>query len=55
MRNAQAHKLQWSGPTVHSSTVAISNEALSVNGFKWYMKCGLVSAFPIRDKSLDLF
>ena len=22
MRNAQAHKLQWSGPTVHSSTVA---------------------------------
>ena len=21
MRNAQAHKLQWSGPTVHSSTV----------------------------------
>ena len=23
MRNARAHKLQWSGPTVHSSTVAI--------------------------------
>ena len=22
MRNARAHKLQWSGPTVHSSTVA---------------------------------
>ena len=21
MRNARAHKLQWSGPTVHSSTV----------------------------------
>ena len=23
MRNAQAHKLQWSGPTVHFSTVII--------------------------------
>ena len=23
MRNARAHKLQWSGPTVHSSTVAM--------------------------------
>ena len=22
MRNARAHKLQWSGPTVHSSTVS---------------------------------
>ena len=22
MRNARAHKFQWSGPTVHSSTVA---------------------------------
>ena len=21
MRNARAHKIQWSGPTVHSSTV----------------------------------
>ena len=25
MRNARAHKLQWSGPTVHSSTVAIAS------------------------------
>ena len=24
MRNARAHKLQWSGPTVHSSTVVLS-------------------------------
>ena len=23
MRNARAHKLQWSGPTVHSSTVLL--------------------------------
>ena len=25
MRNARAHKLQWSGPTVHSSTVIASD------------------------------
>ena len=24
MRNARAHKLQWSGPTVHSSTVSVA-------------------------------
>ena len=24
MRNARAHKLQWSDPTVHSSTVALA-------------------------------
>ena len=29
MRNARAHKLQWSGPTVqHSSTVTVRNSAL---------------------------
>ena len=25
MQNARAHKLQWSGPTVHSSTVTASD------------------------------
>ena len=28
MRNARAHKLQWSGPTVHSSTVAVGGRAI---------------------------
>ena len=37
MRNARAHKLQWSGPTVHSSTVvmykAITGNLLRLKGF----------------------
>ena len=35
MRNARAHKFQWSGPTVHSSTVPqLSNKTLYIAGIE---------------------
>ena len=35
MRNARAHKFQWSGPTVHSSTVPqLWNKTLYIAGIE---------------------
>ena len=31
MQNARAHKLQWSGPIVHSSTVVILKMSLTIH------------------------
>ena len=41
MRNARAHKLQWSGPTVHSCIVISLNTVLDT--FKNALECNIES------------
>ena len=36
MRNARAHKIQWSGSTVHSFTVNVTQIVSSVSKFHFY-------------------
>ena len=45
MRNARAHKLQWSGPTVHSSTVSWRSVHGSTLGY-WTINFTIFKIFP---------
>ena len=60
MRNARAHKLQWSSPTVHSSTVVKRNWAKQRTNYQamkdWNdLDCNIRNALTLTSFKKSIF